>query len=105
MKKFASLAASISVLASSHAWAMEKTRAEVYRELVQANQEGRRFVTETSYPDVAPQFAPLVAQPKMQGGKPVSIGSFMPGYASSHLIGCGRVCRPTRALNSSDKVM
>jgi hypothetical protein len=88
MKKFASLAASISVLASSHAWAMEKTRAEVYRELVQANQEGRRFVTETSYPDVAPQFAPLVAQlnkyaqPKMQGGKPVSIGSFMPGYAN-----------------------
>lgn len=65
MKKFAFAALSVVVLAaSSSAFAQGKTRAEVYQELIQAEQNGLNYVTDTSYPDVNPIFAQQVAQHK-----------------------------------------
>jgi Domain of unknown function (DUF4148) len=51
---------------ASNASAQEKTRAEVRQELIQAENNGLRFVTDTSYPDVNPMFAQQVAQLKQQ---------------------------------------
>ncbi|MBN3786874.1 DUF4148 domain-containing protein [Burkholderia sp. Ac-20353] len=39
-----------------HASAQERTRAEVRQELIEAESQGLRFVTDTSYPDVSPLF-------------------------------------------------
>ena len=63
MKKIAFAAVSVAVLAlSSSAFAQSKTRAEVYQELIQAEQNGLNYVTDTSYPEVSPVFAQQVAQ-------------------------------------------
>jgi hypothetical protein len=51
---------------ASTASAQEKTRAEVRQELIQAENNGLRFVTDTSYPDVNPIFAQQAAQLKQQ---------------------------------------
>ena len=64
MKKFAMVAISLAVLASSGAFAQDKTRAEVYQELIEAQQNGLNYVTETSYPDVNPIYAAQVARMK-----------------------------------------
>ncbi|MGE8490128.1 MAG: DUF4148 domain-containing protein [Paraburkholderia nemoris] len=65
MKKIAFAALSVVVLAaSSSAFAQGKTRAEVYQELIQAEQNGLNYVTDASYPDVSPVFAQQVAQHK-----------------------------------------
>ena len=65
MKKIAFAALSIAVLAaSSSAFAQGKTRAEVYQELIEAQQNGLNYVTDASYPDVSPVFAQQVAQHK-----------------------------------------
>ncbi|MFM0628224.1 DUF4148 domain-containing protein [Paraburkholderia xenovorans] len=65
MKKIAFAALSVAVLAaSSSAFAQGKTRAEVYQELIQAQQNGLNYVTDASYPDVSPVFAQQVAQHK-----------------------------------------
>ena len=65
MKKLAFAALSVVVLAaSSSAFAQGKTRAEVYQELIQAQQNGLNYVTDASYPDVSPVFAQQVAQHK-----------------------------------------
>ncbi|PRX28700.1 uncharacterized protein DUF4148 [Paraburkholderia sp. BL18I3N2] len=65
MKKIACAALSVVVLAaSSSAFAQGKTRAEVYQELIQAQQNGLNYVTDASYPDVSPVFAQQVAQHK-----------------------------------------
>jgi hypothetical protein len=65
MKKLAFAALSVAVLAaSSSAFAQGKTRAEVYQELIQAEQNGLNYVTDASYPDVSPVFAQQVAQHK-----------------------------------------
>ncbi|WP_109482680.1 DUF4148 domain-containing protein [Paraburkholderia sp. C35] len=65
MKKLALLTVSIAAIAStafaSSAFAQEKTRAEVRQELIQAEQNGSQFVTDTSYPDVAPIYQQQVA--------------------------------------------
>jgi Domain of unknown function (DUF4148) len=70
MNKCYVLGLSMILLASagiaSNASAQEKTRAEVRQELIQAEDNGMRFVTDTSYPDVAPIFAQQVAQLKQQ---------------------------------------
>jgi lysylphosphatidylglycerol synthetase-like protein (DUF2156 family) len=50
----------------SNASAQEKTRAEVRQELIQAENNGLRFVTDTSYPEINPIFAQQVAQLKQQ---------------------------------------
>jgi hypothetical protein len=52
----------LATIASAHAFAQTKTRAEVYQELIQAQQDGRDFVTDTSYPDVNPIFAHQLEQ-------------------------------------------
>ncbi|EIF33817.1 hypothetical protein BCh11DRAFT_01600 [Burkholderia sp. Ch1-1] len=65
MKKLAFAALSVAVLAaSSSAFAQGKTRAEVYQELIQAQQNGLNYVTDASYPDVSPVFAQQVEQHK-----------------------------------------
>jgi hypothetical protein len=66
MNKRYVLGLSMMLLASagiaSTASAQEKTRAEVRQELIQAENNGLRFVTNASYPDVSPVFAQQVAQ-------------------------------------------
>ena len=64
MKKSAMVAISLVVLASSSAFAQGKTRAEVYQELIEAQQNGLNYITESSYPDVNPLFAAQVARMK-----------------------------------------
>jgi hypothetical protein len=66
MKKLAITAISLAVLTSSGAFAQSKTRAEVYQELIEAQQNGLNYVTDTSYPDVNPIFAAQVARMKHQ---------------------------------------
>jgi Domain of unknown function (DUF4148) len=70
MNKCYVLGLSMMLLASasivSNASAQEKTRAEVRQELIQAENNGLRFVTDASYPDVSPVFAQQVAQLKQQ---------------------------------------
>jgi len=65
MKKIAFAALSVVVLAaSSNVFAQGKSRAEVYQELIQAQQNGLDYVTDASYPDVSPVFAHMVEQHK-----------------------------------------
>lgn len=52
---------------ATNASAQEKTRAEVRQELIQAEDNGLRFVTDASYPDVAPSLVPQVARRQRQG--------------------------------------
>ncbi|APR38924.1 DUF4148 domain-containing protein [Paraburkholderia sp. SOS3] len=60
--------------------ASEKTRAEVRAELIQAENNGSRFVTEASYPDVSPIFAQQVAQMQQRNG---SVGGVAAGTSQS----------------------
>jgi hypothetical protein len=84
MKKLALLTVSIAALVStgfaSSAFAQEKTRAEVRQELIQAEQNGSRFVTDTSYPEVAPIYQQQVAQ---QNSAQASEGAGMAGTHES----------------------
>jgi hypothetical protein len=43
-----------SILASSSLYAEEKTRVQVYAELIAAQQNGLQDVTDTSYPEINP---------------------------------------------------
>ncbi|WP_158906677.1 DUF4148 domain-containing protein [Burkholderia sp. L27(2015)] len=53
-------------LASSSAFAQSKTRAEVYQELVDAQNNGLNYITDTSYPDINPVYAKVVEQMQQQ---------------------------------------
>jgi hypothetical protein len=65
MKKLAIAALSVVVLAaSSSAFAEGKTRAQVYQELIEAQQNGLDYITDASYPDVNPVFAQQVKNHK-----------------------------------------
>ena len=65
MKKIAFAALSLVVFAaSSSVFAEGKTRAQVYQELIEAQQNGLDYVTDTSYSDVNPIFAQQVAHNK-----------------------------------------
>jgi hypothetical protein len=65
MKKLSFVALSFVVLAaSSSAFAQGKTRAQVYQELIEAQQNGLDYITDASYPDVSPVFAHQVEQRK-----------------------------------------
>jgi hypothetical protein len=66
MKKIVLAALSIAVLASSSAFAEGKTRAQVYQELIEAQQNGLDYVTDSSYPAVNPIFAQQVARLQQQ---------------------------------------
>jgi len=65
MKKLSFAVLSIVVLAvSSSAFAEGKTRAQVYQELIEAQQNGLDYITDASYPDVNPAFTRVVEQRK-----------------------------------------
>jgi hypothetical protein len=85
MHKLSMITLSVAVLAStsvfSNAFAQETTRAQVRQELVQAENNGSRFVTDTSYPEVNPIFAHQVAQLKQQSTS--DVGSSMSGSSAS----------------------
>jgi hypothetical protein len=57
---FASAVAPASLLAEG------QTRAQVYQELIDAQQNGLNYVTDTSYPEVHPSFTTQVARRKQQ---------------------------------------
>jgi hypothetical protein len=61
----------------------EKTRAEVRAELIQAENNGSRFVTDASYPDVSPIFAQQVAQMQQRSGTASSVGGVYAGTSQS----------------------
>ncbi|NPT55031.1 DUF4148 domain-containing protein [Paraburkholderia elongata] len=64
MKKFSMAAIFLAVIASPGAFAQGKTRTEVYQELIEAQQNGLNYVTETSYPDVNPMFSAQIDRMK-----------------------------------------
>ena len=70
MNKRSLIALSVVFLAiagtTSNAFAQEKTRAEVRQELIQAENNGLHFVTDTSYPGVNPIFEQQAARLKHQ---------------------------------------
>jgi Domain of unknown function (DUF4148) len=70
----------------SNASAQENTRAEVRQELVQADNNGPRFVTDTSYLAVNPIFAQQVArlQASTSGEGPVISGLSAAGKRSTN---------------------
>jgi hypothetical protein len=80
-----SMIAIASVGAVSNASAQELTRADVTLELVQAENNGLRFVTDTSYPDVNPGFTQQVARLKQSksGEGPMTSGSSAAGTRST----------------------
>lgn len=82
MKKIAFAVLSVAVLASSSAFAEGKTRAQVYQELIEAQQNGLNYVTDTSYPDVSPVFAQQVAQMKLQAQESTANNSKNAGVSS-----------------------
>src|SRR5258708_40304130 len=105
MKKRYVLGLSMIVLASasivSNASAQEKTRAEVRQELIQAENNGLRFVTDTSYPDINPIFAQQVAKLKQQNesgtGADMSGSSAAGQRAAAGTAGAGRSRAPIPA--------
>ena len=66
-----------SVGAVTAASAQGLTRAEVQQQLIQAEENGSRFVSDTSYPDVSPVFAQQFAH--QSAGKRLSCASSV-GY-------------------------
>ncbi|SEB17037.1 DUF4148 domain-containing protein [Paraburkholderia sartisoli] len=66
MKTLVMMSLSLALLASSSAFAEGKTRAQVYQELIEAQQNGLAFVTDASYPDVSPVFAATVERMKAE---------------------------------------
>jgi hypothetical protein len=62
MKTFSVAVLFLATIASAHAFAQTKTRAQVFQELIAAQRDGRDFVTDTSYPDVNPIFAHQLEQ-------------------------------------------
>ncbi|QCP49657.1 DUF4148 domain-containing protein [Trinickia violacea] len=93
MNKRLVIALSMALVASAgiatSASAQEKTRAEVRQELIQAENNGSRFVTDTSYPDVNPMFAQQVArtQQKASGAGSEMSGSSAAGKAAAPAAG------------------
>jgi hypothetical protein len=85
MNRKLSVTVSMILLASAgvvtNASAQEKTRAEVRQELIQAENNGSRFVTDTSYPDVNPIFAQQVARLRQQNDS--GMGADMSGSSAT----------------------
>ena len=83
MKPLIILTLSLAAVASSGALAQDKTRAQVEQELVQAQQNGLDYVTDTSYPDVNPIFAAQVERLKQQHSARQSSGNTVAGNGRS----------------------
>jgi Domain of unknown function (DUF4148) len=85
MRRFTLIALSIAIVAtagtSGLAFAQEKTRAEVRQELIQAENNGLRFVTDASYPEVEPAFEAQAAQLKTANDS--GIGAAAAGASSA----------------------
>jgi hypothetical protein len=60
------------------------TRAQVRQQLIEAENNGLRYVTDTSYPDVSPVFAQQAAHARQQSADDVG------GAAASHDATAGR---------------
>ncbi|MPW23344.1 DUF4148 domain-containing protein [Paraburkholderia sp. CNPSo 3157] len=84
--------------AVTNASAQEKTRAEVRQELIQAENNGSRFVTDTSYPEINPVFAEQVAH--LQTKNDSGAGADMPGtsetghHSATTCVGPVAFCSP-----------
>jgi hypothetical protein len=90
MKSLTMLTVSFAVLCLttdlSNAFAQEKTREEVRQELIQAESDGSRFVTDASYPDVSPMYQQQVAQMKAQHAHSgEGVGSSGSSVSGSHV--------------------
>ena len=86
MNKYYVFGLSMMLLASagiaSNASAQEKTRAEVRQELIQAENDGLRFITDTSYPEVNPIFAQQVARMKQKTSTVANAGDAVSSAAA-----------------------
>ncbi|WP_206998379.1 DUF4148 domain-containing protein [Trinickia mobilis] len=69
---------------ATSASAQEKTRAEVRQELIQAENNGSRLVTDTSYPDINPIFAQQAARAQQRES---SVGPEMSGSSAAGVAG------------------
>jgi hypothetical protein len=88
MKKIAFAALSVVVLvASSSTFAAGKTRAEVYQELIEAQQNGLDYISDTSYPEVNPLFAQQVQQRKAALAAQAAAHRVATGAASASAAG------------------
>jgi hypothetical protein len=85
MYKRSLIALSVAFLAiagtTSNAFAQEKTRAEVRQELIQAENNGLHFVTDTSYPGINPIFEQQAARLKQQSDS--GVGADMTGSSAT----------------------
>ena len=94
MKKHFAMALSMITVVSAgiatNACAQGKTREEVRQELIQAESNGSRLVTDTSYPDVNPIYQQQADRPKEAAGNDVGaeVG------ASSAAGSAGKSMRP-----------
>jgi hypothetical protein len=68
MKTLAWLTLSTAVLVSSSAFAQGLTRSEVRQQLVEAQQNGSEYVSNSSYPDISPVFQNQVANQQKNAG-------------------------------------
>ncbi|WP_144160320.1 DUF4148 domain-containing protein [Paraburkholderia sp. BCC1885] len=84
MKKIAFAVLSVAVLASSSAFAEGKTRAQVYQELIEAQQNGLNYVTDSSYPEVNPIYAEQVARLQQQAAASSANASKVVGVSASN---------------------
>ncbi|WP_372684134.1 DUF4148 domain-containing protein [Burkholderia contaminans] len=84
--------------AVTNASAQEKTRAEVRQELIHAENNGSRFVTDTSYPAINPIFAEQAAHVQAQNdsgvGADMSGGSESTHHPSMTCVGPVSFCSP-----------
>jgi hypothetical protein len=72
----------VSTGAFSNAFAQE-TRAQVRQELVQAENNGSRFVTDTSYPDVSPIYTAQVERLRQKSSDSGDVGGRVSGSTAS----------------------
>lgn len=97
MKMLSVLAMSVAVFASSsafsNAFSQEKTRAEVRQELIQAENDGSQYITDSSYPEISQIHAKQVAQLKEMNGN-AEMGTDSSGTSMS---GKGQVKTPDPA--------
>jgi purine nucleoside permease len=84
MKKIAFAVLSVAVLASSSAFAEGKTRAQVYQELIEAQQNGLNYVTDSSYPAVNPIYAQQVEHLQQQAAASSANTSKVAGVSASN---------------------
>jgi hypothetical protein len=85
MKKTALFAVSAMLIAglSSSAFADGKTHAELEAHLVTAQQHGLQFITDTSYPDVAPAYRAQMAAMQRADSNPTLASTATPAAAGA----------------------